>query len=127
MAARELIVILLNHTNEELSLEPGSPHLDHGDWMTDTPESEPPVEIRAGESGMWRCKSRHVGAGTVGAVSYRIVGYGEKDKISLSWDVRYVAPSKFEHLVESDEFTIRVLGGSGKQAVAVFVLEPAQK
>lgn len=122
MAARELIVIFLNHTNEELSLEPGSAHLDHGEWMTGTPESEPPKEIRAGESGMWRCKSRHVGLGTVGAVSYRIVRYGEKDKISLSWDVRYVVPSKFKHTVESDEFAIRVLGGSGSPAVAVFVL-----
>ncbi|KAK9445441.1 lysophospholipase Plb1 [Metarhizium brunneum] len=122
MAARELIVTFLNHTNEELSLVPGSVRLDHGEWMTGTPESEPPREIRAGESGMWRCKSRHVGSGTVGAVDYRICGYGEKDKISVSWDVRFVTPSKFEHKVESDEFAIRVLGGNGWPAVAVFVL-----
>lgn len=121
MAARELIVILLNQTNEELTLDPQSPQLDQGEWMTDTPESEPPVEIRAGESGMWRCKSKHVGAGTVGSVSYRIVGYGDNDKISMSWDIRYVGPSKFEYAVESKDFAMRVLGGSGRQAVAVFV------
>lgn len=122
MAAQELIVIFLNHTNEELTLVPGSVRLDHGEWMTGTPESEPPKEIRAGESGIWRCKSRHVGWGTVGAVDYYISGYGEKDKISVSWDVRNVVPSKFEPTVESDEFAIRVLGGSGWPAVAVFVL-----
>jgi hypothetical protein len=122
MAARELIVILLNQTNEELTLDPGSARLEHGEWMTDTPEAEPPVEVRAGESGMWRCRSPHVGAGTMGSVMYRIVGYGENDKITLSWDIRYVGPSKFDHEVESDEFAIRVLGGSGRQAVAVFVL-----
>ncbi|KID84428.1 lysophospholipase Plb1 [Metarhizium guizhouense ARSEF 977] len=123
MAARELIVILLNYTNEELAMDPQSPHLEQGEWMTDTPESQPPAEIMAGESGMWRCKSRHVGAGTVGSVSYRIVRYGEKDKITLSWDIRYVGSSKFEYTVEAEEFTMRVLGGGGKQAVAVFVFE----
>lgn len=121
MAARELTVVLLNQTNEELALDPQSPRLDQGVWMTDTPESEPPLEVRAGESGIWRCKSRHVGDGTVGAVSYRIVGYGDNDKLTLSWDIRYVGANKFEHTCETSEFTVRVLGGSGRQAVAVFV------
>ncbi|KFA70269.1 hypothetical protein S40285_09772 [Stachybotrys chlorohalonatus IBT 40285] len=66
MAARELIVVALNHTNEELNLEPQSPRLDHGEWM-DVPESQPPQEIRAGESGIWRCKSRRIGTGVEGA------------------------------------------------------------
>lgn len=122
MTARELIVVVLNHINEELNLEPESAHLDRGEWTTDTPESEPPLEIRAGESGMWRCKSRHVGAGIEGSATYRIVGYGPNDKVTLSWDVRYVGPNKFSHSCEADEFTVRVLGGSGRQAVAVFVI-----
>lgn len=48
-------------------MDPQSACLEHGEWKTDTTESEPPAEIIAGESGMWRCK-------------YRIVRYGEKDK-----------------------------------------------
>lgn len=69
-------------------------------------ESEPPVEVRAGESGMWRCRLLYVGAGTAGSVSYCIAGYGENDKITLSWDIRYVGLSKFEHEVEFNEFAI---------------------
>jgi hypothetical protein len=126
MAARELVVILLNHTNEELAIDPEFTCLEHGEGKTDTPESEPPAQIGAGESGMWRCKSPHVGVGTIGCVSYRIVRYGEKNKITLSWDIRYVGSSKFEYTVEAEEFTMRVLGGSGKQAVVVFVFRKSE-
>lgn len=68
MAGKELVVVVLNHTNEELKLE-SEPRLEHGEWM-DAPESQPPWEIRAGESGMWRCKSRHIGTGIAGSVTY---------------------------------------------------------
>jgi hypothetical protein len=67
-------VLVLNHTNEELDLEPESPSLEHGQWM-DTPESRPPTEILSGESGMLRCKSSHMYAGIEGSVTYRVVGY----------------------------------------------------
>ena len=122
MAARELVVVVLNQTNEELIMDRESLHLEQGEWMTGTPESQPPEEIRAGESGMWRGKPPHLGSGTTGSVKYRIAGYGPRDKLMFSWDVRYVGPSKFGHGSESDEFTIRVMGGSGRQAVAVFVV-----
>ena len=121
MASRELIIVFLNYTNEELKLDPESLRLEQGEWGTDTKESQPPSEIRAGESGLWRCKSPHVGAGTVGSVTYQIVGYGEGGGVTVSWDVRYVGPSKFEHSCQAGEFATRVLGGSGRQAVAVFV------
>merc|ERR1712000_758862 len=120
MAARELIVVVLNHTNEELNLEPESLRLEHGEWM-DAPDSQSPQEIRAGESGMWRCKSRHIGTGIEGSVTYRIVGYGTNDRVTLTWNVHYVGPNKFHHSCATEEFTVRVLGGAGKQAVAVFV------
>lgn len=35
--------------------------------------------------------------------------------------------SKFEYTVEAEEFTMRVLGGSRKQAVAVFVFSESEK
>lgn len=121
MAARELVVVVLNHTNEELSLEPGSARLALGEWTAGTPESQPPAGIRAGESAMWRCRSRRLGAGTAGSVAYRIVGYGAQSRVSFSWDVHYLTPSRFAHACDSDEFAVRALGGSGRQAVAVFV------
>ncbi|ODA83996.1 hypothetical protein RJ55_02514 [Drechmeria coniospora] len=126
MAAMELIVVVLNHTNEELSLDAQSPQLEQGEWMTDSAESQPPQEIRAGESGMWRCKARHVGAGIAGSAQYRIVGYGANDLVTLNWDVPVVGANKFEHSSETAEFGVEVLGGSGRQAVAVFVFAPAK-
>ncbi|KAJ9419353.1 hypothetical protein FOXG_07242 [Fusarium oxysporum f. sp. lycopersici 4287] len=99
MAVRELIVMVLNHTNEELNLESESPRLGHGEWM-DTPESQPPQEIRAGESGMWRCNSCHIGTGIEGSVTYRIAGYGTNNRVNLTWNVHYVGPNKFHHSVK---------------------------
>jgi hypothetical protein len=119
-AIRELIVVVLNHTNEELNLEPESLRLDHGEWM-DGPESQPPQDIRAGESGIWRCKSCHIGRGFTGGVTYRVAGYGTKNSVALTWDVRYAGPNKFHQSCTAEEFAVRVLGGSGKLAIAIFV------
>lgn len=121
MTTRELLVVILNHTNEELDLEPESPSLDHGHWM-DTPDSRPPPEILAGESGMLRCKSSHVGVGVGGSVTYGIVGYGANNKVTFVWNVPYVGPNRFDCSCAVDAFTVRVLGGRGTQPVVVFVL-----
>lgn len=120
MATRELLVVILNHTNEELDLEPESPNLEHGQWM-DTPESRPPTEILAGESGMLRCKSSHVGAGVEGSATYQVVGYKTNHKVTFLWNVPYVGQNKFDCLCAAEGFGVRVLGGKGNQPVVVFV------
>ncbi|KAM6505438.1 hypothetical protein FSOLCH5_014655 [Fusarium solani] len=125
MAARELLVVILNHTNEELNLEPSSPSLDHGQWM-DTSDSRPPQEILAGESGILRCKSHRVGMGVEGSVTYRIVGLEGRNKVTFKWNVHYLGQNKFDAACAADSFKVRVLGGHGNQAVVVFVFEPAK-
>ncbi|KAM0438569.1 hypothetical protein ACHAPT_001321 [Fusarium lateritium] len=92
----------------------------------DTPDSRPPTEILAGESGMMRCKSSHVGAGVGGSVTYQVVGYEESYKVAFLWSVPYVGQNKFDALCAAEGFGVRMLGGRGNQAVAVFVFEPAQ-
>ncbi|KAI8713949.1 hypothetical protein NCS52_01113700 [Fusarium sp. LHS14.1] len=109
MASGELLVVILNHTNDELDLEPDS--------LT---------QILAGESGMLRCKSSHVGAGVSGSVTYRVVGYEESYKVTFLWSVPYVGQNKFDSLCAAEGFAVRMLGGKGNQAVAVFVFEPVQ-
>ncbi|KAH7189817.1 hypothetical protein DER44DRAFT_816193 [Fusarium oxysporum] len=103
MATRELLVIILNHTNEELNIEPQSPSLDHGHWI-DTPDSRPPQMILAGES---------------------VVGFDANNKVTFLWNVPYVGPNKFDCSCAIDAFTVKVLGGRGNQAVVVFVFERA--
>uniref|UniRef100_A0A0D2XTD3 Uncharacterized protein n=1 Tax=Fusarium oxysporum (strain Fo5176) TaxID=660025 RepID=A0A0D2XTD3_FUSOF len=85
MATRELLVVILNHTNEELNLEPQSPSLDHGHWI-DAPDSRPPQMILAGESGMLRCKSSHIGGGVQGSVTYRVVGFEANNRVTFLWN-----------------------------------------
>ncbi|RGP58137.1 hypothetical protein FSPOR_11920 [Fusarium sporotrichioides] len=123
MAARELLVVILNHTNEELNIEPGSPFLYHGDLM-ETPDSRPPQQILAGESGLLRCKSSHVYGAIDGSVSYRVVGMEFNNTVAFSWSMPHVGPNKYDCSCSRDDFSIKVLGGRGNQAVAVFVLEP---
>ncbi|KAH6980210.1 hypothetical protein EDB82DRAFT_539843 [Fusarium venenatum] len=125
MAARELLVVILNHTNEELNIEPESPSLDHGNWM-ETSESRPPQQILAGESGMMRCKSSHVYGTIDGSVSYRVVGVEMNNKVAISWSIPLVGPNKYDWSCPRDLFNIKVLGGRGNQAVTVFVIEPVR-
>lgn len=126
MAARELLVVILNHTNEELNLQPESPTLKHGNLM-DSPDSRPPLEILAGESGMLRCKSNHVGVGVEGSITYRVVGFGANNGVTFVWNVPYIGPNKFDGYCAVDGFTVTVLGGRGNQAVVVFVLSKSTR
>lgn len=121
MAARELTVVFLNHTNEELNIEPESPSLDHGDWM-ETSEARPPQEILAGESGMLQCKSSRMYGAINGSVSYRLVGVEMNNKVTISWSIPHIGPNNYDWSCPQDLFNIKVLGGRGNQAVAVFVL-----
>jgi hypothetical protein len=120
MAARELTVVVLNHTNEELGLEPASTILDHGQWV-DEPEWYPTQLILAGESGLWRCESRHFGSNIEGSVTYRILHETANRKVTFKWNIHYVGTNKFDHTCTMDEFGVRAFGGSGRHAVAVFV------
>jgi hypothetical protein len=121
MATRELVVVILNHTNEELNLQPESPTLKHGN-LIDAPDSRPPLEILAGESGLLRCKSNHIGAGIEGSLTYRVVGYGANNGVTFTWNLPYIGPNKFDGNCAVDDFTVTVLGGRGNQAVVVFIL-----
>ncbi|KAL5611304.1 hypothetical protein FOBRF1_007421 [Fusarium oxysporum] len=48
MATRELLVVILNHTNEELNTEPEWPTVTHGHFIKD-PDLPPPQTILAGQ------------------------------------------------------------------------------
>ncbi|KAF5671888.1 hypothetical protein FDENT_10734 [Fusarium denticulatum] len=106
MATRELLIVILNHTNEELVADPEWPALNHGEW-TKTPELQPPQTILASESGMLRCKSSHIGGGVDGSITYRIVGIRREER----GHVHVERP---------------ILGGRGKEAVDVIVFGPAK-
>uniref|UniRef100_A0A0D2XLA5 Uncharacterized protein n=1 Tax=Fusarium oxysporum (strain Fo5176) TaxID=660025 RepID=A0A0D2XLA5_FUSOF len=103
MASRELLVVILNHTNEELNTEPQWPTLIHGQFIKDD-DLPPPQTILAGESGMLRCKSNHLGGGVEGSITYRVVGFGTKKRSDIFL-----------------ERAVQTLGGHGNQAVVVFV------
>ncbi|KAK2123339.1 hypothetical protein NOF04DRAFT_1195980 [Fusarium oxysporum II5] len=119
MAARELLVVILNHTNKEHNIKAESPSLDHGHWI-DTPDSRPPREILAGESGRLRCQSSHIYGVITGSVS-RVFGFETNNKVTLSWNIPCVGPNKYDCCCPRDAFNIRVLCGRGNQAVVVFV------
>ncbi|KAM5364592.1 hypothetical protein ACJZ2D_011448 [Fusarium nematophilum] len=123
MTTRELLLVILNQTNEELSLEPGSLSLGRGEMM-DTPDSKPPQEILAGESGMLRCKSSHIGRGVEGSITYQIVGYEGENRVKFVWDVPYLGANHFAGSSLADGFMVKILGGQGSQAVVVFVFTP---
>ncbi|KAH7267824.1 uncharacterized protein BKA55DRAFT_556632 [Fusarium redolens] len=120
MATRELLIVILNHTNEELNTEPEWPTLNHGHWNK-TPDLQPPQTILAGESGMLRCKSSHIGGGVEGSITYRIVGFEGRNEVAFTWNVPYVGPNKFDASCAVSDFTVNILGGRGKEAVVVFV------
>ncbi|EXA30114.1 hypothetical protein FOVG_18464 [Fusarium oxysporum f. sp. pisi HDV247] len=125
MASRELLVVILNHTNEELNTELEWPTLIHGQFVKD-PDLPPPQTILAGESGMLRCKSNHLGGGIEGSITYRIVGFGPRNEATFSWSVPYVGMNKFSAASAIPNFKVQPLGGYGNQAVVVFVFEPSQ-
>jgi hypothetical protein len=120
MATRELLVVILNHTNEELNTEPEWPALTHGHFEK-APDLPPPQTILAGESGMLRCKSSHIGSGIEGSITYRIVGFGPRNEVTFSWSVPYVGVNRFNAASAIPNFTVNILGGRGNQAVVVFV------
>ncbi|KAF4956898.1 hypothetical protein FGADI_3501 [Fusarium gaditjirri] len=126
MAARELLIVILNHTNEELNSEPEWPTLNHGQWNK-TPDLQPPQTILAGESGMLRCKSSHMGGGVDGSITYRIVGFEGRNEVTFTWSVPYVGANKFDACCAVSDFDVDILGGRGKEAVVVFVFGPAKK
>ncbi|EMT69355.1 hypothetical protein ACKRZS_006463 [Fusarium odoratissimum] len=126
MASRELLVVILNHTNEELNTEPEWPTLVHGQFIKDA-DLPPPQAILAGESGMLRCKSNHLGGGVEGSITYRVVGFGPRNEVTFSWSVPYVGVNKFSAASAIPNFQVQTLGGHGNQAVVVFVFEPSQK
>lgn len=121
MDSRHLAVIVLNHTNEELAMLPPSMHLDHGKWANPS-ESEPPQDILAGESGIWRCQAQHVGGRIEGSVSYSIVGYEPKASVSFMWKTYALRPNEFTSACSEEDFTVQVIGGNGTPATAVFIL-----
>ncbi|KAJ4248376.1 hypothetical protein NW762_012706 [Fusarium torreyae] len=124
MVAMELLVVILNHTNEELNVEPQSASLSRGEW-TDMPDLLPHQEILAGESGLLRCKSSHIGGGLEGSIAYQVIGFKPKNMVTFSWSVPYVGMNKFGFYCSATDFTVKILGGRGSQAVVVFVFEPA--
>ncbi|KAH7145568.1 hypothetical protein B0J13DRAFT_607215 [Dactylonectria estremocensis] len=124
-ASRELVVVVLNLTNEELSLFPESPNLSHGKWMDD-PGSRPPQEIRAGESGMWRCQAEHIGVQIEGSASYSIVGYDYNVRVTFTWKIYSVRPNEFNQSCAAEGFEIQVIGGGGRQPVVVYVFKPTE-
>ncbi|KAI7767061.1 hypothetical protein LZL87_012347 [Fusarium oxysporum] len=120
MATRELLIVILNHTNEELNTEPEWPALNHGQWNK-APDIQPPQTILAGESGMLRCKSSHIGGGIDGSITYRIVGFEGRNEVTFIWSVPYVGANKFDASSAISDFAVEILGGRGKEAVVVFV------
>lgn len=121
MATRELFVVILNHTNEELNTELEWPTLTHGHFIKgpDLPLSQ---TILAGESGMLRCKSNHLGGKIEGSITYRIVGFGPRNEVAFTWSLPYIGVNKFSAASAIPNFKVHVLGGHGNQAVVVFVL-----
>ncbi|CEI68173.1 hypothetical protein FVEN_g12227 [Fusarium venenatum] len=126
MTTRELLVVILNHTNEELNTEPEWPTVTHGHFIKD-PEIPPPQTILAGESGMLRCKSDHLGGGIEGSITYRIVGFGPRNEVKFMWSVPYIGVNKFSAASAIPDFTVHALGGHGSQAVVVFIFQPNHK
>lgn len=49
------------------------------------------------------------------------MGYRPNNRVDLTWNIHYVGQNQFHHSCAAEEFTVRVLGRAGKQAVAVFV------
>ncbi|KAH6949631.1 hypothetical protein DER45DRAFT_580615 [Fusarium avenaceum] len=90
----------------------------------DTSDLKPPQEILAGESGMLRCKSSHIGRGVEGSVTYRIVSYEADNRVTFAWNVHYIGTNHFGCPCVADGFMVRILGGQGSRAVVVFVFTP---
>ncbi|KAH7142514.1 acyl transferase/acyl hydrolase/lysophospholipase [Fusarium sp. MPI-SDFR-AT-0072] len=120
MATRELLVVILNHTNEELNTEPEWPTLTHGHFIKDS-DLPSPQTILAGKSGMLRCKSNHLGGGIEGSITYRIVGFGPRNEVTFMWSVLYIGVNRFSAASAIPNFTVHTFGGHGSQPVVVFV------
>uniref|UniRef100_A0A8H7TQK1 Uncharacterized protein n=1 Tax=Bionectria ochroleuca TaxID=29856 RepID=A0A8H7TQK1_BIOOC len=109
MAAKELTVVILNHTNEELQLQPESLQLELGELL-DLSKPSPPKNVLAGESVIWSFRSAHIGGGIQGQVAYQMVGFEENASVTFHWSVHLVGTNKFTHTSSVDGFTTRVLG-----------------
>ncbi|KAH6645852.1 hypothetical protein BKA67DRAFT_87911 [Truncatella angustata] len=120
--SRDITVVVLNHTEDGLDLDPESRHLYCGQWEPST--SLPPQSIRPRESVLWQCKSTGIGRGVEGSVTYRMSGAVPHDKVRFCWKIRYFGLNHYEAAVTRDGYGVRVLGGEGDHAVVVFVFGP---
>ena len=114
------MVVVLNHTQDELDLDAQSRRLSQGIW--ETVESVPPDVIVPGGSASWRCKSSGITQGIDGSVTYTVRGQVPHDKVRFCWKNRYFGPNFYDTSATRKSHVINVQGGSGAKTVVVFVL-----
>ena len=120
LASRKMTVILLNQTKDELALDADTRRLSRGQW--DEVESMPPEVVGPGSSAMWHCKSTGIGHGIDGSVTYRVAAGIPHDKVRVCWKNRYFGPNQYDSESTRDSHVIEVQGGTGSNAVVIFVL-----
>jgi hypothetical protein len=122
LASREVTVVVVNQSHDQLELDSGCTQLWRGKWEDEVPGSVVPEMIRPGESVIWRCKSTGVAKGIEGSVTFHMAGHPPHDKVRFTWKNRYFGPNAYNAQTTRDGYKIDVEGGEGARAVVVFVL-----
>jgi hypothetical protein len=114
-AMRSTVVVVLNGTGYQLSLE--SKHLNPGKW---TPGWEPPTTIENGVTAQWRCESAGLlrMTGCEGEAVYQIEGV--RGPVRIYWDNPFIGPNKYDISAPPGFSAAKVAGGKGNRTFVQF-------
>ncbi|KAK5658987.1 hypothetical protein OQA88_1073 [Cercophora sp. LCS_1] len=118
-ASREVTVLIINDTPDQLELDSQSAQLKQGEWGDDTPGQ---AVIKPGGSAMMNCRSAGIGRGAEGSVMYRFAGQPPHDRVKFSWKNRYFGPNVYDGETSREGYRVAVQGGDGADAIVAFIL-----
>jgi hypothetical protein len=120
LGSRRVTILILNHSPNQLELDPESAQLRRGKWE-EAGEAVVPDAITPGGSLLLRCRSTGFARSVEGAVTCRLAGHAPHDSVRFTWKSRYVCPSAYAAQTSREGCTIDVDAGGGANAVVVFV------
>lgn len=121
MAARSVVVVLVNTTDRSLTKE--DENLSHGQW-----DSEPPSSIGPQSQVSWKTESNGFATGTEGEVNYHVDQLGDVIQIPspdpaplhLHWDNPFIGSNSYDE--SAPGFVVIHDGGGGDDATVTFFL-----
>jgi hypothetical protein len=121
LGSRRVTILILNHTPNQLELDPESAQLRRGKWEEIVEQAAIPEAISPGGSLLLRCQSKGFARAVEGSVTCRLAGHAPHDSVRFTWKSRFLGGSAYTAQTSREGYTVDVDAGGGAKAVVVFV------